>query len=252
MKRISSLAAALVLALGLCGTASAAPLVVAHDTNFKPFEFKDESGKYTGFDIELWDALAKRAGLEYKFQPMDFNGIIPGLQTGNIDAAVAAMTISPQRLEVVDMSDPYYDTGIMIAVRAEDADKVKSLDELAGKVIATKTGTSSADYIRTKFAGKAGEVKLFPNNDNMYLELLSGGADGVFFDESVVRDFARASEGKIVVVGPLYEGQSYGVGFPKGSKIVGPINEALKAMKADGSYKALYVKWFGSEPAAKQ
>ena len=86
----------------------------------------------------------------------------------------------------------------------------------------------------------------------MYLELLSGGADGVFFDESVVRDFARASEGKIVVVGPLYEGQSYGVGFPKGSKIVGPINEALKAMKADGSYKALYVKWFGSEPAAKQ
>lgn len=184
---------------------------------------------------------------------MDFNGIIPGLQTGNhLTPAVAAMTISPQRLEVVDMSDPYYDTGIMLAVRAEDADKVKSLDDLAGKVIATKTGTSSADYIRTKFAGKAGEVKLFPNNDNMYLELLSGGADGVFFDESVVRDFARASEGKIVVVGPLYEGQSYGVGFPKGSKIVGPINEALKAMKADGSYKALYVKWFGSEPAAKQ
>ena len=77
------------------------------------------------------------------------------------------------------------------------------------------------------------------------------GADGVFFDESVVRDFAKASEGKIVVVGPLYEGQSYGVGFPKGSKLVGPINAALRALKADGSYKELYVKWFGTEPASK-
>ncbi len=61
MKRIFSLAAALLLAFGLSGAASAAPLVVAHDTNFKPFEFKHENGNYTGFDIELWDALAKRA-----------------------------------------------------------------------------------------------------------------------------------------------------------------------------------------------
>ena len=114
MKRVSVLLSALCLALGMTGMAVAAPLVVAHDTNFKPFEFKDSSGQYTGFDIELWDNVAKRAGLEYKFQPMDFNGIIPGLQTGNIDAAIAAMTITPQRQEVVDMSDPYYDTGIML------------------------------------------------------------------------------------------------------------------------------------------
>lgn len=139
MKRVSVLLSALCLALGMTGMAVAAPLVVAHDTNFKPFEFKDSSGQYTGFDIELWDNVAKRAGLEYKFQPMDFNGIIPGLQTGNIDAAIAAMTITPQRQEVVDMSDPYYDTGIMLVVRTEDVDKYKSLEDLAGKVIASKT-----------------------------------------------------------------------------------------------------------------
>ena len=152
MKRVSVLLSALCLALGMTGMAVAAPLVVAHDTNFKPFEFKDSSGQYTGFDIELWDNVAKRAGLEYKFQPMDFNGIIPGLQTGNIDAAIAAMTITPQRQEVVDMSDPYYDTGIMLVVRTEDVDKYKSLEDLAGKVIASKTGTAPADYLRTKGA----------------------------------------------------------------------------------------------------
>ncbi len=88
MKRFSSLCAAVILVLSLGGVALAAPLVVAHDTNFKPFEFKDESGKYTGFDIELWKALAERAGLEFEFQPMDFNGIIPGLQTAQVDVGI--------------------------------------------------------------------------------------------------------------------------------------------------------------------
>jgi len=160
------------------------------------------------------------------------------------------MTITPERQEVVDMSDPYFDTGIMLAVRVENADAIKSLDDLKGKVIATKTGTSSADYLRTKFT-EAKEVKLFPNNDGMYLEVMSKGADAVFFDESVVRDFAKASEGQMVVVGPLYEGQSYGIGFPKNSTLVGPVNEALKAMKADGTYRQLYMKWFGIDPDTK-
>ena len=250
MKRVSALLCALCLILGMSGMAFAAPLVVAHDTNFKPFEFKDETGKYTGFDIELWENIAQRAGLEYTFQPMDFNGIIPGLQTGNLDAAIAAMTISPQRLEVVDMSDPYYDTGIMLIVRSEDAGTYTKLEDLEGKVIATKTGTSSADYLRTTFT-KAGEVKLFPNNDGMYLEVLGKGADAAFFDESVVRDFAKASGGALTVVGPLYEGQSYGIGFPKGSALVQKVNDALKAMKDDGTYKALYIKWFDIDPDTK-
>ena len=251
MKRASRLLAALALVLGLSSVAFAAPLVVGHDTNFKPFEFKDESGNYTGFDIELWQELAKRANLEFKFLPMDFNGIIPGLQTGNIDAAIAAMTITDKRREVVDMSDPYYDTGIMLVVRTEDASKYAKLEDLAGKVIASKTGTAPADYLRNNFP-QAGEVKLFPNNDGMYLEVLSKGAEAAFFDESVVRDFAKASEGKLTVVGPLYEGQSYGIGFPKGSKLVAPINEALKAMRADGAYRALYMKWFEIDPDTKK
>ncbi len=250
MNRLSKLALALCLTLSMAGSAFAAPLVVAHDTNFKPFEFKDESGKYTGFDIELWAELAKRAGLEFTFQPMDFNGIIPGLQTGNVDAAVAAMTIKPERAEVIDFSDPYYDTGIMVVVRAEDAEKYKSLDDLAGQVIASKTGTAPADYLRDEFK-QAKEVKLFPNNDGMYFEVLTKGAEAAFFDESVVRDFAKASEGKLVVVGPLYKGQSYGIGFPKGSPNVALINKALAEMKADGAYDALYTKWFGMAPVTK-
>ena len=101
MKRIFVLSAALVLGFALlAGPALAKTLVVAHDTNFKPFEFKDEKGKYTGFDIELWKEIAKRLGLEYKMQPMDFNGIIPGLQTSQVDVGIAAMTITDERAKV--------------------------------------------------------------------------------------------------------------------------------------------------------
>ncbi len=247
MKRITKILGAFALVLGLSFSASAAELIVAHDTNFKPFEFRDESGNYTGFDIELWQELAKRANLQYKFQPMDFNGIIPALQTKNVDAAIAGITISPERVAVVDFTKPYYNTGLMIAVRTEDAQKVKSLDDLAGKVIATKTATSSAEYLRTTFT-KAKEVKLFPNNDGLLFELMAGGVDAVFFDETILQDLAKASNGAVKVVGPLYQGQSYGIAFPKGSDLVEKVNAALDSMVQDGSYKALYMKWFGSEP----
>lgn len=247
MKRITKILATFAFVLGMAFSANAAELIVAHDTNFKPFEFRDENGNYTGFDIELWQELAKRANLQYKFQPMDFNGIIPALQTKNIDAAIAGITISPERAAVVDFTKPYYNTGLMIAVRTEDADKVKSLEDLAGKVIATKTATSSAEYLRTTFT-KAKEVKLFPNNDGLLFELMAKGVDAVFFDETILQDLAKASNGKVKVVGPLYQGQSYGIAFPQGSELVQTVNAALDSMMQDGSYRTLYMKWFGSEP----
>lgn len=247
MKKITKILSAFALVLGLSFSANAAELIVAHDTNFKPFEFRDENGNYTGFDIELWQELAKRAELQYKFQPMDFNGIIPALQTKNIDAAIAGITITPEREAVVDFTKPYYNTGLMIAVRTEDAEKVKSLDDLAGKIIATKTATSSAEYLRTTFT-KAKEVKLFPNNDGLLFELMAKGVDGVFFDETILQDLAKASNGTVKVVGPLYQGQSYGIAFPKGSELVEKINAAYDSMVEDGTYKTLYMKWFGSEP----
>ena len=105
MKRIALLT---LFILMLCATAATAKkLVVATDTNFPPFEFKDpQTGKHTGFDVELWNAIAREMGAEYTLQPMDFNGIIPGLQSGQIDVGIAGMTIKPERTQVVDFSDP--------------------------------------------------------------------------------------------------------------------------------------------------
>ena len=248
MKRILLFAA---LVLALCTTtASAKKLIVATDTNFPPFEFKDpESGKHTGFDVELWDAIAKEIGAEYDLQPMDFNGIIPGLLSGQLDVGIAGMTIKPERAQVVDFSDPYYNAGLLILVKADNAD-ITDVKGLAGKVVSTKLGTTSEDFAKKEAGAK--EVKLFPNNDAMFMELLAGGADAVIFDSPVVAEFMRtAGKGQVKVVGPLYMGQSYGIAFPKGSELRDKVNTALKEMKDDGTYEKLYVKWFGEAPKSK-
>ena len=118
-------AAALVgLSVAMFGAASSAQakeLVVATDTAFVPFEFK-QGNTYTGFDVDLWAAIAKELKLQYKLQPMDFNGIIPGLQTKNIDVALAGITIRDDRKKVIDFSDPYYESGLAILVGDKNTD----------------------------------------------------------------------------------------------------------------------------------
>src|SRR5690606_30038424 len=142
--------AAALVGLSLIGAVSTAAaqdkeLIVATDTAFVPFEFKQGS-TYTGFDIDLWAAIAKELNLKYKLQPMDFNGIIPGLQTKNIDVALAGITIRDDRKQVIDFSDPYYESGLAILVAANE-DAIKSAKDLAGKSVAVKTGTATVDFM---------------------------------------------------------------------------------------------------------
>jgi glutamine transport system substrate-binding protein len=246
MKRICTLLLSLTAVLLVAGTALAGPLTVATDTNFPPFEFRAPNGQQTGFDIQLWDAIAKKIGLAYKLQPMDFNAILPGLENGRFDVGLSGITITPERAKVVDFSDGYYRAGLRILVRGDEND-IHGVKDLYGKVVATKLGTTSADFVRAR--AHAGDIKLFPNQDAMFLELLSGGVDAVVFDSPVIANFMRKTEkGRVKVVGPLYMRRSYGIAFPKGSPLVPKVNAALKELRADGTYAALYRQWFRSDP----
>lgn len=226
--------------------ASAKELLVGTDTSFMPFEFQKD-GKYVGFDVDLWDAIAKVAHIEYKLQPMDFNGIIPALQTHNLDAAFAGITIKADRQKVVDFSDPYYESGLSALARAND-DKLTSSKQLDGKVIATKLATSSVDYLKANVKGA--DVHSFPNIDNAFLELQAGRVEAVVFDTPVVAYYAAtAGKGTTKVLAPaLRSGEFYGFAFPKGSDLTPKVNAALKTLKANGQYNAIYEKWFGKAP----
>ncbi len=222
----------------------AADLVVATDTAFVPFEFK-EGDKYVGFDIDLWDAIAKEIGVTYTLQPMDFNGIIPALQTKQVDVALAGITIKEERQKVIDFSDGYYDSGFLLMVPVDST--VKSADDLKGKTLAVKTGTSATDYAKEHF--KETELRQFPNIDNAYLELQTGRVDAAMHDTpNVLYYVATAGGGKVKAVGEQMMAHQYGIGFPKGSELVAKVNAALANMKKDGRYTEIYKKWFGAEP----
>lgn len=245
-KWLKTLGASLALTVA-AGTASAENLKVVTDPSFVPFEMMDqETGEMIGFDMEIIAEVAKRAGFEYDLQTMDFNGIIPALQTGNVDIAIAGITITEEREQIVDFSDPYYDSGLRILVR--EGSDVEELSDLEGMKIGTKIGSTSYDYLMANLDADDG-VTPYPGSSDMYMALMSQAIDAVFYDAPNVGYFARTKgEGKVMTVGPLYEGQQYGIALVDGSEWVDEVNAALASMKEDGTYKSIYEKWFGPMP----
>lgn len=238
--------AALALALSLSSTAADKKLVVATDTAFVPFEFK-QGDKYVGFDVDLWDAIAKELKLDYTLKPMDFSGIIPALQTRNVDLALAGITITEERKKAIEFSDGYYKSGLQVMVRNNEND-IKGISDLNGKVVAVKSGTGSVEYAKANIKSK--DLRQFPNIDSAYMELGTNRADAVLHDTPNILYFIHtAGKGRFKAVGDSIEAQQYGIAFPKGSDdLREKVNGALKTLKENGTYNTLYKKWFGTEP----
>ncbi|MGM0951799.1 MAG: transporter substrate-binding domain-containing protein [Pseudomonadota bacterium] len=246
---LKTLGAGLALSVA-ASTVSAETLRVVTDPSFVPFEMMDqETGEMIGFDMEIIAEVADRAGFDYDLNTMDFNGIIPALQTGNVDIAIAGITITEEREEIVDFSDPYYDSGLRILVR--EGSDIEELSDLEGKKVGTKIGSTSYDYLTDNLDENDG-VTPYPGSSDMYMALMSRSIDAVFYDAPNVGYFARTKgEGKVTTVGPLYEGQQYGIALVNGSEWVDEVNDALASMKEDGTYKTIYEKWFGPMPEDK-
>jgi len=235
--------AALTLAFAV-GSHAADKLIVATDTAFVPFEFK-QGDQYVGFDIDLWAAIAKELKLDYTLKPMDFSGIIPALQTRNVDVALAGITITDERKKAIDFSDGYYNSGLLVMVKANS--DIKGEADLAGKVVAVKSGTGSVDYAKANIKTK--ELRQFPNIDNAYLELGNGNADAVLHDTPNILYFIKtAGHGQFKAVGDSIKAQQYGIAFPQKSDLRVKVNGALKTLKDNGTYAEIYKKWFGTEP----
>lgn len=249
--RRAALILTVVTAMGTCEFALAADLpviTVAADPSFKPFAYMDpNSHQMEGFDMDLMRALGPIAGYQVRVLPLNFAGIIPALQSHSVDAAASSITITEPRKKVVDFADPYYDSGLQILVRENTTD-VNSLDDLRNKTVGALTGSTGYDYVKQ---GLANNVKLVPYSSfsDAVLALAAGNIDAVVTDQPIVASYAAtAGKGTAKVVGPLYAAQQYGIAFPKGSDFVKLTNNALRELKADGTYAVLYKKWFNVAP----
>lgn len=221
-------------------------ITVATEPAFPPFESQAPGGgDLQGFDIELMRAIGQAAGLTVNFQSLPFDGIIPGLQAGTVDAAISAMTITPERAKTVSFSRPYFKAGLAIAVREDNKD-ITSLDSLQNKKIAAQIGTTGAQQAK-KITGA--NVRTFDSAPLALQELANGNVDAVINDAPVTLYAINSGNIKGVrVVGQLLTEEYYGIAAPKNSKYLSAINSGLEKLVADGTYAKLYQKYFKEEP----
>ena len=227
------------------GEESTSVLKVATEPAFPPFEFQADDGELQGFDIDLMNAIGETAGLEIQFESLPFDGIIPSLQAGTVDAAISGMTITEERLQTVDFSRPYIKAGLAIAVQDDNAE-VAGLEDLEDKKIAVQIGTTGAGQA-AEIPGA--EISTFDSAPLALQELANGNVDAVINDAPVTLDaIASGNINGLKVVGELLTTEFYGIALPKDSENLEVINDALMTMMEDGTYTEIYQKWFDSEP----
>ncbi len=221
-------------------------VTIATDIAYPPFEFTRD-GEPTGFDIDLMREIGKRAGFTPEFQNVRFDLIIPGLGNGLYDAAISAMTITEDREEQIDFSDPYFNADQSLLVPSDS--NIRSTDDLADATVGVQLGTmgaTQADEFQSE--GTVGEVRTFDTIEDAFAALENGEVDAVINNLPVAQDRVDQSDGRLEVVETIPTGEQYGIAFPKDSELVDPVNEALGEIKEDGTYEKLYKKWIGRAP----
>ncbi len=223
-------------------------LQVGTEPAFPPFEMQAPDGKgFIGFDIDLFKAIGEKAGLEIQFQSMPFDGLIPALQSRNIDAAISGMTITAERAQTVDFSRPYFQSGLAIAVRKDNQGEIKSFADLENKKIAVAIGTTGAQEVE-KIPGA--EISTFDNSALALKELSNGRVDAVVNDAPVTLYAIKTGNlTDIEVVGELLTEEYYGIALPKDSPNLVKVNDALDRLLQSGEYRRIYQQWFAGEPS---
>jgi len=221
------------------GYAAADVVRLATEGAYPPFNFVDDKGEIAGFEREFGDEICKRAALECTWSTNEWDSIIPNLQSGNYDVIIAGMSITDERKQVIDFSDNYYPPVPSVYVAA------KADANFASGTVAVQVSTIQAAYI----AASGATLLEFPTPDETVAAVRNGEADAVFADFDYLNPLVKESGGALMVVGdPVAIGGGVGLGLRQSDQeLKGKLNEAIAAMKADGSLNVLIEKYFGAE-----
>jgi ABC-type amino acid transport substrate-binding protein len=220
---------------------SDATLTVACDLPSSPFEFGDPPD-YEGFDIDLINAIAEDRGLEVKIVEVPLDEILDGAWAGRFDLSIASVSITDARKDRVAFSDPYFETQQSLLVKKDGP--IQSIDDVTSDtVIGAEAGTTCETFAKENTEA---EVHAFETPGDVNA-LVRGEVDAVFQDLLVTTQAVKDYE-NLAVVQTFPTGERYGIIFPLGSSLRGPINESLRRLKDDGTLAELYIKWFDQAP----
>ncbi|HEV2094386.1 MAG TPA: basic amino acid ABC transporter substrate-binding protein [Rubrobacter sp.] len=222
-------------------------IVVASNVAYPPFEFAPREGP-KGFDIDLMNEVADRTGLEVEYRNVQFDSLIRGLTSDLFDAVISGMTITADRRQQVDFSDPYYNVDEALVVRS--GSEIESTGDLEEKTLGVQLGTmGQAEAGDLLNAGDVKEpVRTYRTIEQAFLALENEALDGVIYDLPAAQKEVEQSDGALELVEVIPTGSQYGIAFPKESPLIEPVNETLAEIKEDGTYEEIYEKWIGRPP----
>jgi len=236
-------AAALALTIGVANAQE--KLRIGTEGAYPPFNNLTADGKLEGFDIDIANALCEEMKVECEFVTQDWDGIIPALVAGKFDAIIASMSITEERQQQVDFTNPYY-TNSLIVVAPKDTDvTAPTAEALAGKVIGAQGSTVGADYVQENF--KDSELKPYPTQQELYLDIDAGRVDVAIGDVGVMGAFLKSPEGACCsqVGEPFFKEDKVGIAVRKGdTELAGKFNAAIDAIRANGKYQEISKKYF--------
>ncbi|MFI5712145.1 ABC transporter substrate-binding protein [Kribbella sp. NPDC051620] len=234
---------------------TAGKITVGVDATYPPNEFLQGGKTVAGMDVDVFDAVAKKFGVTVDWQPAGFDTIITGVQSGKYDLGISSFTINDKRKAQVNMVS-YFNAGTQWATAAGNPKKVDPANA-CGKTVAVQKGTTQLEDdipVKQKACKTAGkpEIKLIirEKQDAATADVATGKADAMLADSPVVLYAAKQSQGQVEALGDIYDAAPYGYVVPKAeTDFAAALAKALKAIDADGSYKAALSTW-GNESGA--
>ena len=228
------------------GLINAGTLTVCSDVPYPPFEDVGDDGEYTGFDMDLMREIATGMDLEFEVKDIGFEGLQSGsaLAAGTCDIGASAMTITDERKENLNFSEPYYDSLQSLLV-PEDSD-VESIEDLDGMTVGVQQGTTGQDYAEANVPDGA-KVTAYPSDAELFPALQSGGVDAVLQDLPV--NILHTDEGAFTIVEEYETNEQYGFAVKKegAEALLDAVNEQLSTLREDGTYDTIYENYFSED-----
>lgn len=234
----------LLLALLLCVAPAFAEedntFTIATNAEFAPWEMVGEGGEYVGIDMDLARLIAEELGMELVIENVDFNSVVNMVVTGKADAAIAGLTITPEREEEVLFSIPYA-TAVQSVIVREGYEEIATLDDLVGKIVGVQMSTTG-DLFVSEMEGV--EVRQYSSGTNAAMDLAAGRVDAVMIDSAPAASIVSNIEGLVILEGIEMDEESYSIAFAKdNTELCEQVNAILEKLIEDGTVEELYLKY---------
>lgn len=216
-------------------------LIVGTDATYPPMEYFDGEGNFAGMDIDIAKEIALDLGAEIEFRNLAWEGIFDTLQDGKVDMLISSITITPERAQTMDFSDPYFNAGQVVVATADKVQVIKGVEDLSGKKVGVQGGTTSE--VEAKKYTDPSLVKTFANYDLARSALLNKVIDAIIIDYPAAVGMV-GEEATLKLIGEPFTQEFYGVAVKKGEEqLLGEINKTIRRLKEEGKLRELEQKW---------